>query len=73
MEVFRRAESPYVAVRLPLRGLDPAARYTFTNIDGGKPQEFSGRQLLNEGLPVAIESKPGVAIITYKTSKEPQE
>ena len=73
VEAFRRAESPYVASRLPLRGLDPAARYTFTHIDGGKPQEFSGRQLLDEGLPVAIESKPGVAIITYKTSKEPQE
>ena len=73
VEAFRRAESPYVAARLPLRGLDPAARYTFTNIDGGKPQEFTGRQLLDEGLHVAIESKPGVAIITYKTSKEPQE
>jgi alpha-galactosidase len=68
VQAFRRPDSPYVAARFRLRGLDPAAEYTVTDLDEGKPVKLPGRQLLDEGLLVTIPDKPGVATITYKAA-----
>jgi alpha-galactosidase len=70
IQAFRRPDSPYEAARFRLRGLDPAAEYTITNLDENKPVKLSGRQLLDKGLLVAIPDKPGVAIITYKAAEK---
>jgi alpha-galactosidase len=66
VQAFRRSQSPIEKVRFKLRGLDPAAEYTVTNLDAPGETRFSGRELLEKGLPVAIEDQPGAIIIVYK-------
>jgi alpha-galactosidase len=66
VQAFRRGDSPYEALRPKLRGLDQNATYTLTNLDRGDKREATGRQLTEQGLSVAIDSRPGSAIIVYK-------
>jgi alpha-galactosidase len=67
IEVFRRKSSQYESVRLKIRGLDSQAKYRITRINGGAdPLEMTGDELMQKGLPVAIEEQPGVAIIKYR-------
>ena len=63
---LRRPESPYETVRLPLRGLDPAARYKFTDLDTNRRSEHSGRDLLQTGLPILLDRRPGSCAQTYE-------
>ena len=66
VQVFRRAESPYERARLPLKGLDPAATYKVNSLDQpGESQSYSGKELLEQGLPVGITEKPGTAYFVY--------
>jgi alpha-galactosidase len=69
VQAFRRGESVYEVARFKLRGLDPVARYTFTNLDSGESQTLTGRELLEIGLAVAIADQPGSAVITYAKEK----
>jgi len=69
VQAFRRAESPYEAVRLKLRGLDPDARYTLTNLDVPGSTELSGQELAQKGLSLAIAESPGSAIVVYRRTK----
>jgi alpha-galactosidase len=66
VQAFRRPESIYEMIRPKLRGLDPNATYTITNMDVPGTTELSGRELLERGLPVSINEQPGSAVITYK-------
>jgi alpha-galactosidase len=66
VQAFRRPESPYTAVVLPLRGLDRDARYVVRDIDREDSQTLEGSALLETGLPVEITTKPGAVIITYE-------
>ncbi len=66
VQVFRRAESIYTGATLPLKALDPAARYVFTNVMTQEKQTFSGEQLLSSGLPVAFAERPEALVLTYK-------
>ncbi|MCE5268145.1 MAG: alpha-galactosidase [Planctomycetaceae bacterium] len=66
VQAFRRKASIYESARFTLRGLDPNATYEVTELNGGKPQRFGGKELLEKGLRVAIPAQPGVAILTYK-------
>src|ERR1019366_10348191 len=63
VQVFRRANSPYESVRLKLRGLEPKAKYQITQLDRSEKLEMNGEELVQKGLPVAIDERPGVAII----------
>jgi alpha-galactosidase len=69
VEVFRRPGSPFEAARFQLRGLQPGAQYTLTNLDATGSRELTGRELMDAGLPVVIKAKPGAAVITYKRVK----
>jgi len=69
VQVFRRAESFYEAARLKLRGLNPAARYTLSNLDLPDTTEKTGRELMDDGLPVSIKDQPGAVVITYRRAK----
>lgn len=69
VQAFRRGESVYEVARFKLRGLDPVARYTFTNLDSGESQTLTGRELLEIGLAVTIADQPGSAVITYAKEK----
>jgi alpha-galactosidase len=66
VQVFRRANSAYESVRLKLRGLDPKAKYQITRLDWSEKLEMNGEELVQRGLPVAIDEQPGVAIIKYQ-------
>lgn len=66
VQVFRRAESLYEAIRLKLRGLDPEATYTLTNLDVAGETVATGRELLENGLSIAIKEKPGAVVIRYR-------
>jgi alpha-galactosidase len=70
VQVFRRQDSPFVAAVFPLRGLDLAASYTIRNVDTEGSQTLSGAELLQNGLPVKIETKPGAVIYTYEKASE---
>jgi len=69
IQAFRRAESVYEAARFGLRGLEPEARYTLTNLDVAGTTEMTGRELVEPGLPVVINDRPGAVIITYSRAK----
>ena len=69
VQVFRRAESLYESVRLPLQALDPAARYSITNIDTGTARKMNGKELVEHGLDIVIGEKPGTAILVYKQDR----
>ncbi len=69
VQVFRRAQSPIESVKFKLRGLDPSAQYTVSNMDAPGATQASGRELADHGLLVAIKDRPGAVIILYKKSK----
>ena len=66
VQVFRRADSLCEAARLRLQGLDPARRYTVTDLDHPGASERTGRELLEQGLPVVMEERPQAAIFIYR-------
>jgi alpha-galactosidase len=66
IQAFRRSNSIYESARLPLKGLDASARYVVADSDQDKPQEVSGRELMEKGAHVEIHDRPGAAIVMYK-------
>jgi len=66
VQVFRRHKSFYESASFRLFGLDADADYVVSNLDTGTQEHRSGRELLTGMLRVAIASKPGIAIITYR-------
>jgi alpha-galactosidase len=64
IQAFRRESSQVELIRLKLRGLDADAFYEVTDFDNGV-KEYAGRELLNEGLNVAL-SRRGSAVFIYK-------
>ena len=66
VQAFRRPESVYESARFKLNGLEPGAGYKMTNLDGGASRAVSGRELMETGLPVTLESRPDSAVIVYK-------
>ena len=66
VQAFRRAESVYESARFKLRGLDPDARYTLTDLDTPGSSEATGRDLMERGLLISVKERPGAVVITYK-------
>ena len=66
VQAFRRDKNDQSSKNLPLRGLDPAARYEVTDLDAQKPSTVSGKELMHQGLHVDIKDPRGAAIIIYK-------
>jgi alpha-galactosidase len=66
VQAFRRAACFYDAARLPLRGLNPEARYTVTDLDKpGAAVEMTGRELMETGLRVNLPKRPAAALFKY--------
>ena len=63
---YRRAQSAEKERLLRLRGLDPAARYEFRDVDTGKTTQYGGAELMKQGLPLELLQAPQAALITYK-------
>ncbi len=68
IQVFRRGESPYESARLRLRGVEPRATYTITNLDTQKSEQISGSTILEKGIAIALKAQPGYAIMVYRKS-----
>ncbi len=66
VQVFRRPKSGEASRRLRLRGLDRAASYEVTNLDRGRPEVHSGQELLDDGLPVQLDTRPAAAVFLYR-------
>lgn len=69
VQAFRRPQCAEEAAHYRLRGLDPQARYAVTDLDSGQAQTLTGRELMDDGLPVAIPAQPGASILTYTRLK----
>lgn len=67
---FRRPDSPFVRADFHLRGLDPAATYEVTNFDVEGSTKTSGKDLMEKGLSVEINNKPGAVVITYRRQEK---
>jgi len=67
VQAFRRDASPERSRKLKLRGLDAAANYRFTNLGDGHTWQVAGSQLIEQGLSVTIDPRPGAAVFTYDT------
>lgn len=65
VQAFRRPQSPAVAMRFSLRGLDDEARYSVTNFDTPTPEVLTGAELQN-GLLVTLTQPRDAALIVYK-------
>lgn len=63
---LRRPDSPYEGARIPLRAIDVAATYDITNLDTNDKTSIGGQVLAQQGIPVAIDRKPGSALLTYQ-------
>lgn len=66
VQVFRRNQSTYVSAALPLHGLQPHAQYLLTDVATGVSSTMSGRDLMEQGLPVTINERPGALVIQYR-------
>ena len=67
VQAFRRPESAYEGSRYMLRGLDAASRYRVTDLDSPSAGTvYSGKELMEKGLPVTVKTKPGAVILTYR-------
>lgn len=69
VQAFRRAENQEGSIRLKLRGLRPAATYLVTDLDGGKTERLTGRELMEPGLRIVSPESPVAKLITYKKVK----
>jgi alpha-galactosidase len=65
VQAFRRAKAKDGEMRLKLRGLDLAATYELTDFDRAGATKVTGRELMENGLPVKLEPRQA-AIITYR-------
>jgi alpha-galactosidase len=66
VQAFRRDRNEAPTQILRLRGLTPAAKYEISDLDGGKPQKLTGKQLMEAGLALEIPTRPGAAVIFYR-------
>jgi alpha-galactosidase len=65
VQAFRRKDSPFVTSQFKLRGLKPEARYQVKDLDSLGASEFTGRQLMEDGLSVSIPERPGAKLLIY--------
>ena len=69
VQAFRRTDSAFVRAEFLLRGLDPAAMYEVTNVDVVGSTTVCGKALMEQGLSVEINDKPGAAVVVYRKVK----
>jgi alpha-galactosidase len=69
VQAFRRGNCDEPTEIFRLSGLDPSAHYKITNLDVKGSRSISGKQLMEKGLMIEINNKPGAAVITYQLVK----
>ncbi len=67
VQAFRRKDSPFESARFKLQGLDPEATYLVTDMDSPeKADSIKGKELLENGLHVAMKNAPQAALVIYR-------
>ena len=66
VQAFRRDKNGVSTQTLRLSGLAASAQYEITDLDGGQPRKMTGKDLMEQGLPVEIRTQPGSAVVFYK-------
>ena len=66
VEAFRRRETEEATASFHLRGIDDDASYEITNLDSGQSSILTGRELCEYGLPLVVNTKPGVIVVRYR-------
>jgi alpha-galactosidase len=69
VEAFRRPRAEETRATLRLSGLDLSSRYRITDLATGKASAYAGSELLERGLEVEIESRPGATAIRYERAR----
>jgi alpha-galactosidase len=69
IQLFRREKCQQASQAVRLFDLDPAAMYVIMNCDTEGETKVSGQDLMEKGLAVEIQDKPGAAVITYRRAK----
>jgi alpha-galactosidase len=69
VQAFRRADSVYDSMQVKLRGLDPEAVYTLTNLDVAGEKQVTGGELMKGRWSIPIKDQPGSAVILYKKNR----
>jgi alpha-galactosidase len=65
VHAFRRDDGRH-SMALSLMALDPAASYAVINPDAGSTNYLSGAELMNNGLKISIDARPGAALFLYQ-------
>ena len=65
VQVFRRQKSSCETGHITFRALDPQKNYRVTNFDGGE-FTMSGKELMEQGIPVTLKERPSAAVFVYK-------
>lgn len=66
VQAFRRSECDYFGAMFRLRGLKPDARYVVRNFDQHGEVVLTGRQLMEDGVEIAVKERPGAAVVSYE-------
>jgi alpha-galactosidase len=66
VQAFRRSESPYESARFLLGGLEADAKYSLTDLDSGDTEQFTGHELMQDGLLITIRQRPSAPVILYR-------
>lgn len=69
VQAFRRDKCEKQTETFRLSGLDPAAQYELTTFDAEGKTRASGKELMEKGLAIEIEDKPGAAVVSYVRPK----
>ena len=69
IEIFKRENSPYPTAIYKLKGLDINATYIFKDIDDNSTFEYSGKELMENGLKLTIEDSRISKIYIYNAKK----
>ena len=65
VQAFRREKSPFTSARFRLRHLKEDTRYTVEDLDSHSKPQISGKDLMEKGVPVEIQTAPGALILKY--------
>lgn len=65
VQAFRHPKSEQQEMALKLQGLIPSGKYEISNFDKPGTLSFSGKELMQDGLPVKLEAR-GSTVFVYK-------
>ncbi len=65
VQAFRRSKSSFEQATFRLRHLDENASYFVENLDSPKKLRISGKDLVENGIPITIHAAPGAVVLKY--------